>query len=248
MGAIFTFERAVDSIRTYTNGLAVINELAPENNEYLQQFARAKGIITYMPIITDNGTVETLSKKSVPHNIAILITPRLANEIYFYISRRLIGKDIYTTILSERLHVQAPLDGGDSHEYRRLLSDMIPLRVLCFSLLAGHSHRFLHQKRLVIPLITILTQTVTYWFQPEVPIDIPAYHTFNLAESPFGKSRSWMVSRTKISLICKVFCLHSPLTQTMDIRSYIMALRVDDNIKKTLPDRKDEKGVYTSVS
>ena len=153
MGPVFTFERAVDSIRTYQNGLAVINELAPENTEYLQQFARAKGIITYMPVIADNGNVETLSKKNVPDNIAILITPRLANEIYFYLSRRLVGKDVYTMILSERLHVQAPLDGGDSHEYRRLLSEMMPLRGLCLSLLSGHSHRFLHQKRLVCPVL-----------------------------------------------------------------------------------------------
>jgi hypothetical protein len=156
IGPVFVFERAVDSIRTYSNGLAVINELAPDNQEYIHQFARAKGIITYMPIIADNGCVETMSKKTVPNNIAILITPRLANEVYFYLSRRLVGRDVYTTILSERLHVQAPMDGGDSHEYRRLLSDMMPLRVLCLSLLSGHSHRFMQQKRLVVLQLLLL--------------------------------------------------------------------------------------------
>lgn len=155
MGPVFTFERAIDSIRTYSNGLAVIRELAPDNQEYIHQFARAKGILTYMPIITDTGYVETLSKKSVPNNIAMLITPRLANEIYYYLSRRLVGKDMFTVLLSERLFIQAPLDGGDSHEYRRLLTEMIPLRVLCLNLLSGHSPRFLHQKKLVSPRIIL---------------------------------------------------------------------------------------------
>lgn len=154
LGAVFAFERAIDLIRTYNQGDVVIRELASDNAEYMERFARTKGILTYMPIMKDNGNVETFSKKKVPNNVAMLITPRLSNEIYFYISRRVVGTEMYDLLISDHLKIQAPLDGGESQEYRDLLGDLIPLRTTCLSLLAGHSNRFLHRKHLVFILAT----------------------------------------------------------------------------------------------
>ena len=153
LGPVFTFERAIDLLRTYGNGITVIRELSTDNPEYMERFARSKGILTYMPVIKDGGYVETLSKKTVPNNIATLITPRLANEVYFYLSRRLVGTELYDLLISDHLKIHAPLDGGESQEYRDLLNGLIPLRTTCLSLLAGHSNRFFNSKRLVyIPL------------------------------------------------------------------------------------------------
>ena len=149
MGATFTFERAIDLLRTFTSGANVIREHNPDSADYMERFCRAKAILTYMPIMSDKGYVETLSKTDVPNNIATVITPRLANEIYYYISRRLVGTELYDLLMSDHLKVQAPLEGGDLQEYRTLLSDLIPLRTTCLSLLSGHSNRFLHNKHLV---------------------------------------------------------------------------------------------------
>jgi Temperature dependent protein affecting M2 dsRNA replication len=151
MGSVFTFERAIDLLRTYGHGITVIRELSPDLPDYTDRFARTKGCLTYMPVITDKNGVETLSKKNVPNNIAMLITPRLANEIYFYISRHLVGTNMYDLLISDHMKIHAPLDGGDSLEYRNLLNEMIPLRTTCLSLLASHSNRFLHHKHLVFP-------------------------------------------------------------------------------------------------
>lgn len=151
MGPIFIYERAIDLLRTYGHGITVIRELTPDQTDYMERFARAKGILTYMPVITDKNGVETLSKKTVPNNIAMLITPRLANEIYFYISRHLVGTNMYDLLISDHLRIHAPLDGGESVEYKNLLNEMTPLRTTCLSLLAGHSNRFLHHKHLVFP-------------------------------------------------------------------------------------------------
>jgi hypothetical protein len=149
MGATFTFERAIDLIRTFHTGANVIREHSPDPTDYMDRFCRAKAIITFMPIMDKNGYVRTLSTANVPNNIATLITPRLANEIYFYISRGLVRTDLYDLLMSDHLKVQAPLEGGDMQEYRNLLNDMIPLRTMCLSLLSGHSNRFLHHKHLV---------------------------------------------------------------------------------------------------
>jgi Temperature dependent protein affecting M2 dsRNA replication len=149
MGPVFIFERAVDLLRTYTHGITAIRELSSDHPDYVERFARTKGILTYMPIMKDNGFVETLSKKNVPNNVAMLVTPRLANEIYYYISRRFVGTELYDLLLSDNMKIQPPLDGGESQEYRNLLNAMIPLKMECLALLSSHSNRFLHHKHLV---------------------------------------------------------------------------------------------------
>src|SRR5579859_6009673 len=149
MGALFTFERAIDMLRTFSSGVIVIREHAPDSVDYMNQFCRAKAILTYMPIMNLKGYVQTLSQNRVPNNIATLITPRLSNEIYFYISKRLVGTELYDLLMSDHLKVQAPLEGGDLQEYRTLLNDMIPIRTTCLSLLSSHSNRFLCNKHLV---------------------------------------------------------------------------------------------------
>ena len=152
LSPVFTFERAMDLVCTYTHGITVIRELCSDQPDYMDRFARTKGILTYMPVMKDNGCVETLSKKNVPANIAVLITPRLANEIYFYIARRLVGTQLYNILIWDRWDVPTPLDGGEPSEYKNLLNLMIPLRTTCLSLLASHSNRFFHHKHLVWPV------------------------------------------------------------------------------------------------
>lgn len=155
MGPVFAFERAVDLLRTYGRAIDVVRELSPDATEYIDRFAKTKAILTYMPIMNERASVETLSQKSVPHNIAVVVTPRLANEIYYYLSRRLVGPELYNLLMSESLKVPAPLDGGESQEYRQLLNGMVALRTACLSLLSGHSNRFFHQRHLVFHLLQL---------------------------------------------------------------------------------------------
>lgn len=156
IGPVFSFERAFDLIRTYAHGVVVIREMCNDNREYLDKFCRTKAILTYMPVMANKGQVQTYSQKNIPNDLAMVVTPRLSNEIYTYISRRLVGTAMYDFLISDRLRVQPPLDGGESQEYRNLLNDMIPLRVTALSLLAGHSNRFFHHKHLVFPQLLAL--------------------------------------------------------------------------------------------
>jgi hypothetical protein len=148
MGPVFTFERAIDLLRTYGTGIAVIKELAADDKVYIEQFARTKTMIQFCMVSDGKSQVTTPMKNNI-NDLAKVITPRLAAELYYYISTRLVGTKMWDLLMSERLKVQAPLCGGESQEYRNLLVEMIPLRTISLSLLSSHSNRFFHHKNLV---------------------------------------------------------------------------------------------------
>jgi hypothetical protein len=149
MGPVFTFERAIDLLRTYGTGIAVIKELAPDDKVYMEQFARTKTMIQCCMVTDGKSHVITPTPRNNINDLATVITPRLAAELYFYISRRLVGTKVWDLLMADHLKVQAPLCGGESQEYRNLLAEMIPLRTMSLSLLSSHSNRFFHHKHLV---------------------------------------------------------------------------------------------------
>lgn len=154
MGPVFTFERAIDLLRTYGTGIAVIRELAPDDKVYLEQFARTKTMIQCCPVSNGKSHVITPTKNNI-NDLATVITPRLAAELYFYISRRLVGTKIWDFLMSDHLKIQAPLCGGESQEYKNLLMEMIPLRTMSLGLMSSHSNRFFHHKHLVFPSLVM---------------------------------------------------------------------------------------------
>lgn len=150
MGPIFTFERAIDLLRTYNyDALTTIKENVADSADYHREWARTKCIFTYMPIKTNEGPIVTMSTKSVPNDLATVVMPRLADQIYWYIYRGLVHPYTYDLLISDNIQIHAPLEGGDTQEYRNLLAEMVPLRTTCIALVSSHSNRFMHHKHLV---------------------------------------------------------------------------------------------------
>jgi Temperature dependent protein affecting M2 dsRNA replication len=152
MGPVFTFERAIDLLRTYNyDALNTIKENVAESADYHREWARTRCIFTYMPIKTAEGPIVTMSTKNVPNDLATVVMPRLADQIYWYIYRRLVHPYTYDLLISDNIQIHAPLEGGDTQEYRNLLAEMVPLRTTATALVSSHSNRFMHHKHLVSP-------------------------------------------------------------------------------------------------
>jgi len=150
MGPVFTFERAIDILRTYNyDGATTIKESLPDSKEYLGLYAKTKAMITYMPIKQNDGPIVTLVRHNAPNDLAMVITPRLADSIYWMFYHRLVRPNIYDLLISDNIQIHAPLEGGDTSEYRNLLTEMIPIQTQCLALVASHSNRFMHHKHLV---------------------------------------------------------------------------------------------------
>lgn len=150
MGPVFTFERAIDSLRAFNYDISLaIKESVAESAEYHREAAVRKFTILFMPVKTGKGPVKTFSTKKVPDNLATVVMPRLADQIYWFIYRGLIRPNAYDLLISDNVQIHAPLEGGDTQEYRNLLTEMIPMRTTCLALVSSHSNRFMHQKHLV---------------------------------------------------------------------------------------------------
>jgi len=73
-------------------------------------------------------------------------------------------------------------------------------------------------------------------------MDLPAYHIFTFADTPYGRTKSWHVPQRTIGSISKVIYQPSMLIQASDIRGYVLALRGDagNNAKKTIVNKSDD--------
>ena len=132
---------------------------------YLDKYRRARLAVKHHPIMTVAGKVEPLDAGSVPNDVHEFIGARLPDELYFYLSRGVIGpRPLNWRTSGEIVEVQ-PLDGGSSEEYKKLVSSKLnPLRVSVIALLSQPIHRFYQHKDL----------TLKCWF-PESPTSSKNY-------------------------------------------------------------------------
>jgi hypothetical protein len=61
-----------------------------------------------------------------------------------------------------------------------------------------------------------------------------------MAESPYGRTRTWNVPSKTIGSISKVFHVVLLLIQSPDLRGYVLALR-SDNAKRTIVRKDDDR-------
>ncbi|KAB2573175.1 DNA repair protein [Lasiodiplodia theobromae] len=114
---------------------------------YTDRFMRAKMSIQHHIVLTLDGKVEVLNNEHAPSDIHEFMSQRLPDEVYFYLSRGAIGSRVLTVRTSAEIIEIAPLDGGESQEYRELVRDqLIPLRNTTISLLSSSLHRFYQHK------------------------------------------------------------------------------------------------------
>lgn len=50
-----------------------------------------------------------------------------------------------------------------------------------------------------------------YYDQPDAKVELPPYHVFNIADSLYGRTKSWKVPKKTITAVSKVFLPHSVL-------------------------------------
>lgn len=158
---------ALELLHRYSNVTSVIN--APQENAalqkliqqsgYLDKYYRARAAVKHHVIMTDDGKVEPLELNDAPSDVHEFIGQRFPEELYFYLSRGVIGPQVPNMLASGELIEMSPLDNGESDEYQRFLESLLPIRTQALSLLAQPLHRFFQHKEV----------HVYYWFDPKKP-------------------------------------------------------------------------------
>lgn len=177
---------------------------------YLDKYRRTRMSIRHHVILTADGNVELQDKEHAPGDVHEFIGQRLPEELYFYLSRGVIGPRILVWLTSGEINLLPPLDGGESEEYRKLVRDQLtPLRTQSLGLLAHSLTRYYQRKDI----------TVRCWFEEKTKSI-----SLKDVQSPQGSIAAWHVDDVTIrDKATKLKVRHGNIWLSLDILMLIAA-------------------------
>lgn len=195
----FTLRSAIDIVKSYKTGLAAVNHWrgpAPESKppgqvDYYGAFLRARMSVRWTFVLTTDGncvpyalvlphiSTPVPSPADVPADIDEIFSPRLPDELYYYMCKGVISPTVIGWLTTGMIVEHQPL--SDTRDYQRFIKELMTeaptsSRVLTLALLADALHPQWKQRRIVgpslwlVPGVRIPTnlrcQGAHYWFDP----------------------------------------------------------------------------------
>lgn len=140
----------VEMMKYYKSGHAAVNAFLEhpgvKQTNYLESYYRARSMVKYSLVLSSDGIVVPLplavpppahspshhshhphhiTAADIPSDLHDVFTHRLPDEIYFYLSRGLIGPQVLVWLTSGQVSEAPPLDNGETNEYRRFVKEVI---------------------------------------------------------------------------------------------------------------------------
>ena len=163
----------VDIVKYYKSGYAAVQAFsdhpAVKTIQYADHFARTRAMIKYSLILSSEGTVLPLplaitnpvhghsnhhhpTAADIPQDLQEIFTHRLPDEIYFYLSRGLLGPQALVWLTTGQIVENPPLDNGETNEYKRFVKEVITEgqtgpRATSLALVSSIAHTFWSAKK-----------------------------------------------------------------------------------------------------
>lgn len=200
----------VDMVKYYKSGHAAVSAFAEhpavKSIQYSDHYARTRSMIKYSLILSSEGTVMPLplaitmppnhghpnhhphhpTAADIPSDLHEIFTNRLPDEIYFYLSRGLLGPQALVWLTTGQIVENPPLDNGETTEYKRFVKEVITdgqtgPRATALALISSVAHTFWSNRKI----------HGYFWFeQPaphgQKPIQHNSQQTAQLAERVSG--------------------------------------------------------------
>lgn len=164
----FTLRAVIDIVRNYKSGLAAVQQWRGGNDgaykmaNYPELFMRARLAIRFSFILTTEGACmpyalaipnsQVTSPADVPADIDEIFSPRLPDELYFYMCKGVISPQVIGWLSTGMIVETQPL--SDCFDYQRFTKELLTeaptsSRVLTLALLADALHPQWKQRRIV---------------------------------------------------------------------------------------------------
>ncbi|CAK47273.1 hypothetical protein CBS115989_334 [Aspergillus niger] len=153
--------------------------------EYTDRYKRACMTVKHHVYIDVDGRVGPMDQENASSDMHAVIGLRLPEELYFYLSKGILGPDVPNYLTSGEVLISLPLGVEDTEIYRQVAgSTLIPIRTQSICLLSNSLHRFYQTK-----VINVRT-----WFDEKSP------STINLRDLPSVKDsiQSWKISTEQL--------------------------------------------------
>jgi hypothetical protein len=164
----YSFREVIDLVHTFRTGITVIEQssssAAPQMKyaSYREEFLRARQAIRYGFVLTTEGTClplaltipspQVASAADVPADIDKIFSPRLPDELYFYMCKGVISPAVVAWLTTGNVYEPLPL--SDSQEYHQFIQQTITEgvgspRVLSLAILLDALHPQWRERRIV---------------------------------------------------------------------------------------------------
>jgi hypothetical protein len=121
----------------------------PQNRamNYLDLYQKNRLAIQHHVVLTKDGRVEPFRVERAPGDVHEFIGQRLPDEIYFYLSKGVLGPTVLEWRTSGEINELPPVDNGESEDYRNFVQEQLtPLRTSALSLLSHSLHHWYQHK------------------------------------------------------------------------------------------------------
>jgi hypothetical protein len=168
----FFIRTVIDMLRHFKSGSSVVashsEHPAVRGTGYMEGFLRTRAAVKYSLVLTaEEGTClplplvippvhpsHAITASEVPADIHEIFSGRLPDELYFHLSKGLISPQLVGWLTSGIIHELAPLDNGESLEYRKYIENVITEgatapRCTALALLTSCLNQAWQQKRIV---------------------------------------------------------------------------------------------------
>ncbi|KJA18080.1 hypothetical protein HYPSUDRAFT_205688 [Hypholoma sublateritium FD-334 SS-4] len=142
----------VDIVKYYKSGhaavLAYAEHPAVKALQYPEHYARTRAMIRYSLVLSSEGTVLPLplalptpaphgggggahpaqhhpTAADIPADLHEIFTHRLPDEVYYYLSRGLLGPQALVWLTGGQIAERPPLDNGETTEYKRFVKEVV---------------------------------------------------------------------------------------------------------------------------
>lgn len=173
------FTEAAGLVKTFRSVGNAITSREQQNTQYLDKFRKARAAIKHHVIMKEDGTVEQLDKQDSPYDVHEFIGQRLPDELYFYLSRGIIGPQMLEMLTTGELIVPQPLDCLDSEAYKKFQIELNTMRTEALSMLTKPLPRYWSARDI----------KVYYWYDPQTPRTL----TPKDVPPPSDKAQNWNV-------------------------------------------------------
>jgi hypothetical protein len=206
----------VDMVKYYKSGHAAVSAFsehpAVKSIQYMDLYARTRSMIKYSLILSSEGTVLPLplaigppghghqghhthhpTAADIPTDLHEIFTYRLPDEIYYYLSRGLLGPQALVWLTSGQVAEIPPLDNGETNEYKQFVKEVITdgqtgPRATALALVSSVSHNFWTSRKVI----------GSFWFEQPSPhnqknVQHNSQQTARLAERVSGWNVTYAV-------------------------------------------------------
>lgn len=114
-----------------------------KDEDYLAAFRKAKYVVKHPVVMSADGKIEPKNSDALPNDTHDFVGQRLPDEVYFYLTRGLVGPRVLNWRTRLQIFETPPLDGGSSQSYKDLVQEKLrPLRAQALTLLTRPLHRY----------------------------------------------------------------------------------------------------------